>query len=180
MIPPWIYALLFFSTTIDISPIYNSVWSVYLFNIDYRDGAPAVADWVCFWNCAWVIFVLLILYSLLLYRLKKKSGKYQTKNGRTSRMQKHVMLQSFLICFFMFCVAFTYTLCGFVQLPKNMTKIATISLQMCSGFTSIVYLVINKEIRKGVKLLLFGKSSVDAYASKSSKALNLANVTKTQ
>uniref|UniRef100_A0A915CRH8 Secreted protein n=1 Tax=Ditylenchus dipsaci TaxID=166011 RepID=A0A915CRH8_9BILA len=26
-------------------------------------------------------------------------------------MQKHVMLQSFLICFFMFCVAFTFTLC---------------------------------------------------------------------
>uniref|UniRef100_A0A915E3R9 Uncharacterized protein n=1 Tax=Ditylenchus dipsaci TaxID=166011 RepID=A0A915E3R9_9BILA len=83
-----------------------------MFKIDFRDGAPPVIDWICFWNCAWVVCTLLVLYSLLLYRLKQNSKKYQANSTKTSKMQKHVMLQSFLICFFLFIVATCYAAAG--------------------------------------------------------------------
>uniref|UniRef100_A0A915E4I5 Uncharacterized protein n=1 Tax=Ditylenchus dipsaci TaxID=166011 RepID=A0A915E4I5_9BILA len=166
MIPPWIYAFIF-ASTIDIPPIYNTVWSVYMFKIDFRDGAPPVIDWICFWNCAWVVCTLLVLYSLLLYRLKQNSKKYQANSTKTSKMQKHVMLQSFLICFFLFIVATCYAAAGFINIPNRLTKFATIAVQICSGFTSIVYLVINKEIRKGVKRMFFQNSTVSSISRSS-------------
>uniref|UniRef100_A0A915EJM9 Uncharacterized protein n=1 Tax=Ditylenchus dipsaci TaxID=166011 RepID=A0A915EJM9_9BILA len=114
-----------------------------------------VINWICFWNCAWVVCSLLVLYSLLYYRLKRKSTKYANKGD-----SKKVMLQSFLICVFVFIVAVCYTVAGFIHIPNRLTKFATIAVQICSGFTSIVYLVINKEIRKSVKSIFFANTTV--------------------
>uniref|UniRef100_A0A915DQK4 ABC-2 type transporter domain-containing protein n=1 Tax=Ditylenchus dipsaci TaxID=166011 RepID=A0A915DQK4_9BILA len=84
MISPWIYSVLIFSTTIDIPPIYNTVWSVYLFRIDFRDEAPLA------------------------------------------------MLQSFLICFFLFITSSLYAVAGLIRVPNHMLMFATISVQICS------------------------------------------------
>uniref|UniRef100_A0A915E2Y3 7TM GPCR serpentine receptor class x (Srx) domain-containing protein n=1 Tax=Ditylenchus dipsaci TaxID=166011 RepID=A0A915E2Y3_9BILA len=172
MIPPWIYSLIMFSSTIDMPPIYNTVWSVYMFRIDFRDGAPPVIDWVCFLNCVFVIFILLVLYALLIYRLKKKSGIYKLDTKKASKLQKHAMLQSFLICFFLFLASSLYAVAGFIQLPNHMLKFATISVQICSGSTSIVYLVINQEIRKGVTRMILGDNSVVSSVANSTMAIS--------
>jgi len=42
-------------SSIDLPPIYNSVWSVYFFQIDMREGAVPVNDWICFSNSVWVL-----------------------------------------------------------------------------------------------------------------------------
>uniref|UniRef100_A0A915ERD4 7TM GPCR serpentine receptor class x (Srx) domain-containing protein n=1 Tax=Ditylenchus dipsaci TaxID=166011 RepID=A0A915ERD4_9BILA len=152
-----------------------------MFKIDFRDGAPPVIDWICFWNCAWVVCSLLVLYSLLYYRLKRKSEKYanEVDNKKSCKIQNNVMLQSFLICFFVFIVATCYAVAGFIHIPNRLTKFATIAVQICSGFTSIVYLVINKEIRKSVKRMFFVNTTVHSTANTSmTRSLNNASTVK--
>ena len=74
LIAPLVYGFLF-STLLDVPPVYNSVWSVYLFQIDFSPGAKPVTDWFCFQNSCWVMTALIISYSLLLYQLKRRTTK---------------------------------------------------------------------------------------------------------
>uniref|UniRef100_A0A915EBT0 Uncharacterized protein n=1 Tax=Ditylenchus dipsaci TaxID=166011 RepID=A0A915EBT0_9BILA len=62
-----------FSTSTDLPVIYNSVYSVFFFQIDFRDGAPTVHNWLCFVNSCFVITFLTVLYSLLLVRLRQRT-----------------------------------------------------------------------------------------------------------
>uniref|UniRef100_A0A915D9Z5 Glucosylceramidase n=1 Tax=Ditylenchus dipsaci TaxID=166011 RepID=A0A915D9Z5_9BILA len=145
MIAPLVYGIIF-SSSLDLPPIYNSVWSVYMFQIDWQPGAPLlVTDWTCFLNSCWVMCALIILYSILLFSLKCRTEKYVSdefgESKRISNMQKKVMIH--------------YAAAGFIKIPPELAKFATIAIQMCSGFTSIVYLAINKTIRKGVVRLIY-------------------------
>src|SRR6185437_16115577 len=99
------------SSSVDLPPIYNSVWSVYFFQIDLREDAAPVNDWTCFSNSMWVVCSLVTLYSLLLWELRKRHSEASSASGREakrSRMQRRLLLQSFLICFFLFLVAASY------------------------------------------------------------------------
>ncbi|KAI1699750.1 serpentine type 7TM GPCR chemoreceptor srt domain-containing protein [Ditylenchus destructor] len=154
-IPVLTYGALF-SSNYDIPPIYNSVLSGYLFQIDFRPGAPPVHDWVCVANSCWVMASLIILYSLLLYKMRDYQDRC-TEMRSNKEMQRKVMLQSFWICFCVFLVAGGSTSTGFIRIPDNLVKYATMALQLCSVSTSIVYLTLNKTIRRGVKDLLTGK-----------------------
>ncbi|KAI1697146.1 serpentine type 7TM GPCR chemoreceptor srt domain-containing protein [Ditylenchus destructor] len=137
-IPVLAYGALF-SSNYDTPPIYNSVHSCYLFQIDFRPGAPPLS-----------------LYSLLLYKMRGYQDRCTEKRSY-KEMQRKVMLQSFWICFCVFLVAGAYASAGFIRIPNNLGKCATMALQFCSGSTSIVYLTLNKTIRQGVKDLLTGK-----------------------
>ncbi|KAI1717451.1 serpentine type 7TM GPCR chemoreceptor srt domain-containing protein [Ditylenchus destructor] len=157
-IPVLLYAALF-SSNYDVPPIYNSVWSCYLFQIDFRPGAPPVMDWLCFLNSCWVMSSLIVLYSLLLYGMWRYRATSVAKR-QLREMQKRVMLQSFFICFSVFLVAGAYAAASFIRIPSQLGKFATMALQLCSGSTSIVYLTLNKTIRRGVKSLLFGNAEI--------------------
>lgn len=122
------------SSSLDLPPIYNSMWSVYLFQIDFREDAAPVNDWFCFSNSCWVVASLVIIYTLLMVELRSRSSKasIDAKNA-ISKKQKKVLLQSFLICFFLFLVASSYAVAGFIRIPLPLTKFATIAIQLCSG-----------------------------------------------
>jgi len=124
------------SSSLDLPPIYNSVWSVYLFQIDFREEAAPVNDWFCFSNSCWVVASLVIIYTLLMVELRARSAKasIDAKNA-ISKKQKKVLLQSFLICFFLFLVASSYAVAGFIRIPLPLTKFATIAIQLCSGMS---------------------------------------------
>ncbi|KAI1693646.1 serpentine type 7TM GPCR chemoreceptor srt domain-containing protein [Ditylenchus destructor] len=153
-IPVLAYGALF-SSNYDTPPIYNSVHSCYLFQIDLRPGALLVRNWVCIANSCWVMCSLLILYSCLLYKMRGYQNRIEKRSYK--EMQRKVMLQSFWICFCVFLVAGAYAAAGFIRIPNKLGKCATMALQFCSGSTSIVYLALNKTIRRGVKDLLTGK-----------------------
>ncbi len=82
------------------------------------------------------MIALSILYTLLFVEMRRRSksiapcGPFAIERAR---IQKRVLMQSFLICFFIFLVAASYAVNGFVHIPLPLTKFATIALQMCSG-----------------------------------------------
>jgi hypothetical protein len=98
------------ASSIDLPPIYNSVWSTFLFQIDLNPGAPPVTDWYCVTNSICVLIALVTIYSLLLVELRRKASVVTTSvnftNGEAavqksvSARQRTVAFQSFLICFF--------------------------------------------------------------------------------
>src|SRR4051812_28602832 len=101
---------------------------------------------------------LVTLYTLLLHELYRRGDEARvypsTESTRASshetrrlKMQRRVLLQTFLICFLLFLVAASYAVAGFIRIPLPLTKLATIAIQACSGFTSIVYLAFNSTIR---------------------------------
>uniref|UniRef100_A0A915ELI5 7TM GPCR serpentine receptor class x (Srx) domain-containing protein n=1 Tax=Ditylenchus dipsaci TaxID=166011 RepID=A0A915ELI5_9BILA len=147
-----------YSTSTDLPVIYNSVYSVFFFQIDFRAGAPTVHNWLCFVNSCFVITFLTLLYTLLLFRLRQRARIISQKSvDGISGVQKKVMLQSFYICFSLYMVIISYAIGMFIPVPKELAKFATIAVQMNSGFTSIVYLFFNKTIQSGVKQLLMGR-----------------------
>ena len=134
------------STSIDLPPIYNSVWSTFLFQIALSPGVPPVTNWYCFSNSIWVLLALVVIYSLMFVEMRRKSAIVLTSispsdvaiHKAVSYRQRTVALQSFLICFFIGLVATIFALAGFVPVPLPLVKLATISLQLCSGIYSLL------------------------------------------
>lgn len=97
MIIPTVYGLMF-ATSLDTPPIYNSVYSVYYFQIDFSEDAEPVVDWPCFLNSCWVTSIMIILYSLLFYKLRRRTRKYvkyrsERRLGVAPVMQKKAAFQ---------------------------------------------------------------------------------------
>lgn len=152
----------------DLPPIYNSVYSVFLFQIDLREGAPPTLNRFCFFNSCWVTSSLVLIYTLLGLELHRRTrfaaaaaaadptGAAATVKS-LSRKQKNVLLQCFLVCFFVFGVASTWIVFELWQPPLWLSRICIVTVQIGSGFTSIVYITFNDTIRAGVWQLVFGR-----------------------
>jgi len=157
LIPTLLYGFLF-TTTLVVPPIYNSEWSVYYFQIDFSPEAEPVTNWICFLNCAWVIIALVVIYTLMFRKMREMASRYGKRelgeSRKISSMQRKAALQSFVICGALFVVVFTYAVGGFMRMPNPLLKFATMLVQVCTGSTAIVYLVINNTIRNEVKRML--------------------------
>ena len=172
LLAPVLYGLAL-STSVDVPPIYNSQWSVFLFEIEPREDVSEVTanNWLCFANSLWVMGALTLIYTLLLREIRARSkplsgvselselGTAEAPKKRIGRMQRRVLFQSFLICALLFLVLTCYAASNFVVLPLPMAKCATIAIQMCTGLTSIIYLAFNSSIRGGVSRLICGSGS---------------------
>lgn len=125
---------MFCSTAIDLPSVYNSYYSVYIFQIDLREGAVPINNWLCFGNSIWVCMALITIYTTIMIELKKRTKEVEAGFKKAiGKRQKKVLLQSFCICFFLFMVALAYALAGFIPVPLTLTKFATVALQLCSG-----------------------------------------------
>jgi len=160
-----LYGLLMSGGAWDLPPIYNSEWSVFLFQIDLRTGAAPVLNRVCFFNSCWVTCALITIYSLVGLELKKRmhvadavgaASASSQGESRLSRKQRCVNLQSFLVCLFVFMIATTWIAFELIQLPLWLSLICIVSVQVGSGAMGIVYIALNDSIRAGVKKLLCG------------------------
>ncbi|KAI1698422.1 serpentine type 7TM GPCR chemoreceptor srt domain-containing protein [Ditylenchus destructor] len=158
MIPVAIWGLLFYSSW-DVPPVYNSYYNTWIFEIDFRPGAPPVIDWICFLNSWIVIIVLVALYSFLFYNMRKRSQQ-SDENQKISAMQKKVFFQTSWICFTVFCVSITFGVASLVRIPPYITSLNTLSLHLTTGSPSVVYLLVNKKIRHGVKALIFESNRI--------------------
>jgi len=133
LIPVFLYCFVG-STSIDLPSIYNSYYSVYLFQIDLREGAVPINNWFCFLNSCWVVVTLVTIYTIIMFELRERSREAAIYSKKAvSTLQMRVLLQTSLICFFLFMVALAYGLAGFVSVPLSLTKFATVALQLCSG-----------------------------------------------
>jgi len=141
----------------------------------------------------WVMAALALLYFLLIRELrarqlssyaemneidKPRSGP-PTNNSislpalskRMSKMQRNVLLQSFLICFVLFCGLASYAASNFFAIPPRLAKYATMAVQTSSGCTSIILLAYNSTIRNGAKRLVFGGKTGGTVTASSQNAL---------
>lgn len=133
----------------------------------------------------WVMAALALLYFLLIRELRNRqlrafggmSKQQREANVNTglskdmSRMQRSVLLQSFLICFIVFCGLASYAASNFFDIPPRLAKYATIAVQTSSGCTSIILLAFNSTIRNGVKRLVFGRWMAVGGVATASKGL---------
>ncbi|KAI1698214.1 serpentine type 7TM GPCR chemoreceptor srt domain-containing protein [Ditylenchus destructor] len=148
----WFYI---FASNWDMPPIYSSYFNTWIFTIDFRAGAPAVNNWICFLDCWFLVASLILLYSLLFYAMHRQSHK-SAVNETLSALQKKVFIQTFWICFSVFVVAVFWGVESWFRVPAFLTPINTIVLHICTGSPGIVYLLVNKTIRRGVVALIFG------------------------
>jgi Serpentine type 7TM GPCR chemoreceptor Srt len=160
MLLPVIYGVLG-SSSVDLPPIYNSVWFVYLFQITLSKGAAPVVNWTCFLNSCWVMTSMVLFYSLLLCEIHRRakwadcnigtemngvvgvmrnSSNSQAFTKAISRREMKIQLQCFLICLLIFLPASMYAFAGFIPIPLPLLKIATIALQLCGGQSSLLLL----------------------------------------
>ncbi|KAI1718325.1 serpentine type 7TM GPCR chemoreceptor srt domain-containing protein [Ditylenchus destructor] len=136
-VPIFVWWYIFVSNW-DLPPIYSSYFNTWIFAIDLRPDAPPVIDWICFFNSWFVVTSLTVLYSLLFYGMHRKSRKCA---GREilQEAQKKVFIQTFWICCSVFVVVLLF---GLERSP------------------GIVYILVNKTIRKGVVVLICGSRRI--------------------
>ncbi|TKR73231.1 hypothetical protein L596_020566 [Steinernema carpocapsae] len=104
-----------------------------------------------------VVIALLTLYMALSVLIWYKTRAAHTGGGLSS-MQKQIILQSCTICMFNFIAAIIYVYMQFFPTPTVFVVIGQMTWQASHGGAAIVYLCMNRTIRKGVIDLLSPKS----------------------
>jgi len=82
-----------------------------------------------------VVTSLTLIYILIFFDLRNKSSMISDgeRKKAISKRQKKVTFQAFLICLFLWWIAVAYAIAGFVKIPPEMGKFATMAIQACSG-----------------------------------------------
>ncbi|KAJ1365427.1 hypothetical protein KIN20_025720 [Parelaphostrongylus tenuis] len=94
-----------------------------------------------------VSIITTILYIYLCVKLYRKS---KTTVSRLGKFQTQVFIQSFLICLNNVVAAYIYVYMQYFPTPKLLVIIGQITWQLSAGLVCIVYLVVNRAIRRGV------------------------------
>ncbi|ETN85799.1 hypothetical protein NECAME_06216 [Necator americanus] len=98
-----------------------------------------------------VAFTTTFLYFYLCLKLYFKTKKSTSKVGR---FQKQIFIQSFLICLINVLAAYIYVYMQYFAPPKWLVIIGQIAWQLSAGFVCVIYLTVNRTIRRGVIDLL--------------------------
>ncbi|KAJ1365426.1 hypothetical protein KIN20_025719 [Parelaphostrongylus tenuis] len=94
-----------------------------------------------------VSIITTLLYIYLCVKLYRKSKTTVSKLGK---FQTQVFIQSFLICLNNVVAAYIYVYMQYFPTPKLLVIIGQIAWQLSAGLVCIVYLVVNRAIRRGV------------------------------
>ncbi|CAB3409467.1 unnamed protein product [Caenorhabditis bovis] len=105
-------------------------------------------------NCCTSILITTIYLYLCIF-LKKK-GKI-SPSGVVSKVQRQVFIQSILICSFNAIASYIYVYMQLFYSPPFLVLIGQISWQWSHGSVCVVYLIINRTIRKRVINLLISE-----------------------
>ncbi|TKR73247.1 hypothetical protein L596_020582 [Steinernema carpocapsae] len=132
------------------------------FEVDLRTKVIRLA------NNATMVVCLVVLYSILsvkLWRSKAKMGIQRRTDCHISRFQK----QAVLICLINMITAFTEVV-QFVDFPFTVTVIALMIWQASNGAVSLIYLALNRTIRRGVHQMVSNKPMVQEIFKKKMQA----------
>ncbi|EPB77146.1 hypothetical protein ANCCEY_03762 [Ancylostoma ceylanicum] len=103
------------------------------------------------------------LYFYLCIKLYFKTRNAASKVGR---FQKQVFIQSFLICLINVVAAYIYVYMQYSAPAKWLVIVGQIAWQLSAGFVCIIYLTVNRTIRRGVIDLLVPQKYVKAFHAK--------------
>uniref|UniRef100_A0A914XA65 G-protein coupled receptors family 1 profile domain-containing protein n=1 Tax=Plectus sambesii TaxID=2011161 RepID=A0A914XA65_9BILA len=97
------------------------------------------------------------LYICLVVLLWKKTRGANSES--VSAMQKQVIVQSCLICLLdmLACISYIIIQAAKTSLPLEVYKVSQFMWQACHGGNTVIYLTMNRTIRKGVLRLIRGK-----------------------
>ncbi|KAF1753674.1 hypothetical protein GCK72_020231 [Caenorhabditis remanei] len=120
-----------------------------------------------------------ILYGYLAYFTLKKSGA--SGDQKLSKYQINILLQAFFFCIFHFIGSILYVYMQFVSAPEYLIIISQLGWQFGTGSVCVVYLTLNRSIRKSVSKHLCPKclkktNQVSVIASLDSRAYELSHV----
>ncbi|KAK0401503.1 hypothetical protein QR680_015825 [Steinernema hermaphroditum] len=136
------------------APIFSSYGHAWYFDpyysiedLSWVDKRPYGHTLFVIHNFSLVALLPLIYGSLLVYLwwISRHGG------ARMSRLQAVMTIQSFFVCFFTLVTSFIYGYMQLVIVPTRFGQIATITWQLSNGGPAIIYLLVNKTIRKGVR-----------------------------
>uniref|UniRef100_A0A1I7ZWT4 Serpentine Receptor, class T n=1 Tax=Steinernema glaseri TaxID=37863 RepID=A0A1I7ZWT4_9BILA len=155
---PIAYFLYFFFFTQPL--LYTSAYYAWFFDpyagvkVNYTGVEPSeYHNWPHSLNNFSVVACLLTLYCVLSVLIWVKTRSVSTGGG-LSHMQKQIIFQSCTICMFNFIAAIIYVYMQFFETPTVFVVLGQVTWQASHGGAAIVYLFMNKTIRKGVIDLL--------------------------
>lgn len=132
LLPIFLYGLLT-SIAIDLPSVYNSYYTVYIFQIDLREGAESITKWLWFGNSVWVCTALVTIYTMILLEIRRRGPDAPTICTEETVTTRQATGIAFLVCLPVFLWAFAYALCIPVQLPLPLTELAKMALWLCFG-----------------------------------------------
>ncbi|KAK0401762.1 hypothetical protein QR680_015957 [Steinernema hermaphroditum] len=103
-----------------------------------------------------VIVVLPVLYFFLSLSIRWKSRGHTNRN--LTRMQIQVTIQSFFVCLLNFTAAVLYIYMQFFPTPMPVVVFAQVTWQFSNGGGALIYLSMNRTIRRNAMKLVFPKS----------------------
>ncbi|VDL70564.1 unnamed protein product [Nippostrongylus brasiliensis] len=92
-----------------------------------------------------------LLYFYLCTKLFLKTRNSASKVGR---VQKQIFLQAFLICMINVVAAYIYVYMQYFTPSKWLVIVGQIAWQLSAGFVCLIYIVVNRTIRRGVICLV--------------------------
>ncbi|KHJ95857.1 hypothetical protein OESDEN_04187 [Oesophagostomum dentatum] len=100
------------------------------------------------------VIVAISTTSLYFYLCIKLYFKTRSATSKVGRFQKQVFVQSFLICMINVVAAYIYVYMQYFTPSKWLVVVGQIAWQLSAGFVCIIYLTVNRTIRRGVIELL--------------------------
>ncbi|CAJ0574669.1 unnamed protein product, partial [Mesorhabditis spiculigera] len=153
--------------------VFNPVLAGYFFEINIFK--PMMPNTVHLFNNLGVTTCSIILNLMMVTFLFKMTRKAAGDTAVT-RMQRVVVIQCLLICSMMMTASAIYCLMQFIPVPPSFVVGSTIMWQFSNGAPGIIYLVVNKSMRKAYFSTFFGfkkEQKVNVSTTSNNSAKNL-------
>uniref|UniRef100_A0AC34QAE9 Uncharacterized protein n=1 Tax=Panagrolaimus sp. JU765 TaxID=591449 RepID=A0AC34QAE9_9BILA len=148
------FAIIFWTKPV----LFSSIYVTWAFNphVGYLDGGDTYHNiWHTTHNM-FVVVALTILYIIFILLLWRKSRQSSTSfNTQIWRSQKETYIQVFAICFVNGTAAAMYVLIQYITVPEIIFLIAHYDWNLIHGAPAIIYLSVNKTIRRKFFTFLF-------------------------
>ncbi|CAJ0587992.1 unnamed protein product, partial [Mesorhabditis spiculigera] len=153
--------------------VFNPILAGYFFEINIFK--PMMPNTVHLFNNLGVTTCSIILNMMMVTFLFKMTRKAAGDTAVT-RMQRVVVIQCLLICSMMMTASAIYCLMQFIPVPPSFVIGSTIMWQFSNGAPGIIYLIVNKSMRKAYFSTFFGwktKLKVNVSTTSNNSAKNL-------
>ncbi|GMS95091.1 hypothetical protein PENTCL1PPCAC_17266, partial [Pristionchus entomophagus] len=143
-------------------PMLNSQFQSYFFNpfISFTDEYIFI-NWFHAINNIAVVFFSSGMYAFLCLILLMKQGAMKTEKGRKKMKASYlVFLQAGLICMFNLVSSSIYVYMNFFYTPLWLIQVAQLMWQFAQGMPPVIYLALNKTIRRYTQNMLASGSQV--------------------
>ncbi|ULT87114.1 hypothetical protein L3Y34_006706 [Caenorhabditis briggsae] len=149
----WVYGLyaMFLSKPVTFSPAHMS----WFFDPGVGNDPNLYINMAHTINNGIMAFATVIFYGYLAYLALTKPGT--SGNFKLSKFQINILLQVFFFCIFHFIGSILYVYMQFVSAPDCLILLSQLCWQFGTGSVCMVYLTLNRSIRKAVAMMILPK-----------------------